>query len=60
MDIKKIEGIIRIVNDYGVPLMEEGAKITKNPADDMVVALLKGGLPEVLKKIEGQNQGEQN
>ncbi len=52
MDLKKIEGILAIVDTYGIPLMEQGVKVTKNVEDDVVVAFLKGGIPEVRKKLD--------
>ena len=52
MDESKLEGILKIVVDYGLPLMEKGAEATKNPYDNYVVALLKGGLPAVVTELE--------
>ena len=52
MDESKLQGILKIVVDYGLPLMEQGTKVTKNPYDNYVVALLKGGLPAVVAELE--------
>lgn len=35
--------------------MEKGAEATKNPYDNYIVALLKGGLPEVRKVLESED-----
>ena len=52
---EKLAGILGIINTYGIPLMEKGAQATKNPYDNYIVALLKGGLPEVQKTIEAED-----
>ena len=55
MSKEKLAGILGIINIYGLPLMEKGAEATKNPYDNYIVALLKGGLPEVQKTIEAED-----
>jgi len=52
MNEQKLAGIIGIINDYGIPLMEKGVEATKNPYDNYLVALLKGGLPALQKELE--------
>jgi len=48
----KIVQILEIVVDFGIPLMEQGARASKNPYDDVAVAFVKGGLPEALKRLK--------
>ena len=51
MDYKKIANIIGMVDEYGLPLAEEGVKMTKTPDDDIAVSFFAGGLPAVQKKL---------
>ena len=51
-DLEKIEGIVKMIDNFILPLAEQGAAMTKNPIDDMAVAFLKGGVPALKKKIE--------
>ena len=51
-DMEKIKQGVILMNSYLLPLAETGAKASGNPYDNLVVALLKGGLPEVVKEIE--------
>jgi hypothetical protein len=51
-ELKKVGGILKMVDDFVLPLAEQGAKMTKNPMDDIVVSFLKGGVPSARKKIE--------
>lgn len=60
MNKEKLAGIIGIINTYGLPLMEKGAEATKNPYDNYIVALLKGGLPEVQKVLEAEEDTPTN
>lgn len=60
MNKEKLAGILGIINTYGLPLMEKGAEATKNPYDNYIVALLKGGLPEVQKTIEAEESAPTN
>jgi len=52
MNYKKIADIIGMVDEYALPLAEQGVKMTKTPDDDLVVAFFTGGLPALQKKIE--------
>ena len=52
MDYKKIANIIGMVDEYGLPLAEEGVKMTKTPDDDLMVAMFSGGLPALKQKMQ--------
>ena len=52
MDLKKLDTILGIGEDYIVPLAEQGVKMTKNIEDDLAVAFFKGGIREVRQKLQ--------
>lgn len=52
MDYKKIASIIEMVDEYALPLAEQGVKLTKTPDDDLAVAFFAGGLPALKQKMQ--------
>ncbi len=57
--MRRVIGILKMVVEYGLPLMKKGAETTSNPIDNYIVAFLEGGLPkvvEVMEKLEGESQ----
>ena len=49
---EKIGKVLELANNFLIPLAEQGVEMTKNTEDDLIVALFKGGIPEVQKKLE--------
>jgi len=52
MDYQKIDNILKLVEQFLLPLAEQGVQMTKQPEDDLALAFIKGGLPELRKKLE--------
>lgn len=48
---KNVEALIEIVDMYAIPALEEAAKKSATPIDDMVVVALGGPLKDALKKV---------
>jgi hypothetical protein len=44
------EGLVKVVDKVAVPALEEAAKKTETPIDDVVLAALKEPLKQVLKE----------
>jgi len=49
---EKVGKVLELTNNFLLPLAKQGVKTTKNPVDDLIVALFEGGLPEVIKKLD--------
>jgi len=56
MDKEKVLALIKLINTYVLPLAEQGAKMSKTDIDNLVVTLLKGGLPAVEKFLEQEQE----
>ncbi len=52
MNLKKLDTILGIGEDYIIPLAEQGVKMTNNIEDDLAVAFFKGGIKEVRQKLQ--------
>jgi len=48
---------INLFNQFGIPLIEAGARQTGMPWDDLTVALLKGGLPKLIEALREKAEG---
>ncbi len=58
-DINKKKGkdktlieILRIINNYGLPLMKIGVEKTKNEFDDIAYAMIEAGVKKALEVLD--------
>ena len=56
MNYQKIDSILKLVDQFIIPLAEQGVATTKNVEDDLAVAFVKGGIAELRKKLEELEQ----